>query len=792
MEENPTIDDLFKKVNQLNQKQESLKEEIAELKKTVYLLKYASSEVKSEKIEEAFPKPAKVELAEVLQTESIATSDPKIEKPISVPPPAKVKRAKTPIEEFIGTNLLNKVGIAILVLGISYGVKYSIDHELINPITRIILGYLAGLILIGIAIKIKPNYKTFSAVLLSGGMAALYFITFAAYDLYALFPQVMAFILMVLFTAFTVYAAIHYDQKAIAIIGLVGAYGVPFLLSDGSGRAVILFSYMTIVNIGILLLAFRRAWKQLYYLAFGLTWLIFAAWYFDQFKVDIHLWTSLIFSTIFFITFYITFLAYKLIQSEPLKRWDIVLLMLNSFIYFGFGYFAIQGHPSGELFLGLFTVFNAILHFVACYFIYTKQNATKDTFYFVAGMVLIFLTLAVPVQLEGNWVTLVWAAEAALLFWIGRTKSFPVYERLSYIMIFLAVGSLFDDWDAYHSYSFENIPEFFIRLFLNIHFLTSLLVAASLGWILKLNLDKKYPEPAGKFQPAFTWVLSGMLFVVLYLSFYKEVDNYWTQIYTATKVMLTQGSQSEEYKYAIYDNDKLLFKKIMLLIYSAVFGIVLSIVNWKFIKNNYLTVACLIFNLLVLFSFALDGLTSLGDLRSSYINQTDAQYYFRDYGHIVIRYIALIFILPLLWFNRKHIQNNLFKPAIKKIDLALFHIFVLILLSSEVVHWLELAGITDSFKLGLSILWGTYALMLIVLGLKKNEKYLRVMAIILFSVTLLKLFLYDMADMSTISKTIVMIILGVLLLVASFLYNKVKKKTDDETKDKESNESTIE
>ncbi len=789
MEESPNIDDLFKKVNQLTQKQESLKEEIADLKKTVYLLKYAGADTKAEKIEstekieEAFPRPITIEPKE-LPVESISTPVvPKVEKPINVPPRVKLKREKTPIEEFIGTNLLNKVGIAILVLGISYGVKYSIDHELINPITRIILGYLAGLILIGIAIKIKPNYKTFSAVLLSGGMAALYFITFAAYDLYALFPQAMAFVLMVLFTAFTVYAAIQYDQKAIAIIGLVGAYGVPFLLSDGSGRVVILFSYMTIVNVGILLLAFRKAWKQLYYLAFGLTWLIFAAWYFDQFNVELYLWTSLIFSTIFFITFYTTFLAYKLVQGEPLKRWDVVLLLLNSFIYFGFGYFSIQDHPSGEFFLGLFTLFNAILHFAACYFIYTKQNATKDTFYFVAGMVLVFLTLAVPVQLEGNWVTLVWAAEAALLFWIGRTKSFPVYERLSYIMILLAVGSLFDDWKIYDMAQFSLVD---IKLFLNIYFLTSLIVVASIAWILKLSLDKKYPEPVGKFQHVFTWVLSGLLFVLLYLSFFREVDAYWMKIYFSSEVKITQ---SPEYSYPIYDEDIRLFKKIALIMYSALFGIALSIVNRKFIKNNYFMVACLIFNVLVLFVFATDGLVSLGNLRSSYLHQTDAQYYFRDYGNIVIRYIALLVVLPLVWFNRKSIQNDLFKPVIKKIELALFHVFVLILLSSELVNLLELSGITDSFKLGLSILWGVYALALIVLGLKQNEKYLRVMAIVLFSATLIKLFLYDMADMSTISKTIVMIILGVLLLIASFLYNKVKKKTDDEKKD--SDEITV-
>jgi uncharacterized membrane protein len=784
MEENTNraIDDLLKKANQLAQKHEALKEEITELKNQVFLLKF--SESPKPKVEEVLPPIVKTEIAQEVLPPKVVQAEvapqPKEEpKPLPVIPPLKAKKEKSPIEEFIGTNLLNKVGIAILVLGISYGVKYSIDHELINPITRIILGYLAGLILIGIAIKIKPNYKTFSAVLLSGGMAALYFITFAAYDLYALFPQAMAFVLMVLFTAFTVYAAVQYDQKVIAIIGLVGAYGVPFLLSDGSGRVVILFTYMTIVNIGILLLAFKKSWKLLYYLAFGLTWLIYAVWFIGRYTAEEHLTLSLIFSTIFFVTFYVMLLSYKLIQAEALKKRDILILMFNSFIYFGFGYYAIQDHPSGEWFLGLFTLFNAILHFIACYVIYRKQSATKDTFYFVAGMVLVFITLAVPVQLEGNWVTLIWAAEAALLFWIGRTKSFVVYERLSYVLILLAVGSLFHDWEAYSNYDldYEIMSPFFIPLFLNIYFLTSILVVASLGWILKINLDKKYIAPTWKFQQAVTWVLSGLLCIVLYLSFYKEIDNYWGQIYASTKVMITQDA---EYKYPVYDTDQLLFKRLVVLIYSALFGIVLSLLNWKFIKNDYLMIASLIFNVIVLFSFATDGLISLSDLRYNYLHQTDAEYYFRDYGHIAVRYISLVCILPLVWLNRKFIQNDLFKPVIKKIELSLFHIFVLMLLSSELVHWLEMSGIDESFKLGLSILWGVYALMLIILGLKKNEKYLRIMAIVLFSITLLKLFLYDMADMSTIAKTIVMIILGALLLVASFLYNKVKKKADDE------------
>ncbi|HYG19973.1 MAG TPA: DUF2339 domain-containing protein, partial [Ohtaekwangia sp.] len=373
--------------------------------------------------------------------------------PVSRPTPPRPKE-KSALEEFIGTNLLNKIGIAVLVLGLAIGAKYAIDHNMISPLTRIVLGYLAGAVLIVIAIRLKPKFLAFSAVLLSGGMAVLYFMTYAAYGVFDLIPQMAAFVLMVVFTAFTVFASLQYNLKAVAIIGLVGAYAVPFLLSDGSGRVVILFTYMCMINAGILVLSFKKSWKELYYTAFGLTWLIFTAWFFDQFYGDEHLWISLIFSTVFFITFYTTFLSYKLLQGEPLKRWDLVILLLNSFVYYGFGYAAIADHEYGDTFLGLFTLFNAMLHFIACYIIFKKQDATRDTFYFVAGMVLVFLTLAVPVQLEGHWVTLIWASEAALLFWIGRQKGFPVYERLSYVLILLTFFSLQEDWQRFYPTSY--------------------------------------------------------------------------------------------------------------------------------------------------------------------------------------------------------------------------------------------------------------------------------------------------------------------------------------------------
>ncbi|MDO9039637.1 MAG: DUF2339 domain-containing protein, partial [Lutibacter sp.] len=104
------------------------------------------------------------------------------------------------LEKFIGENLLNKIGIAITVIGVGIGAKYSIEHDLISPLTRVILGYLVGLALLGFGLKLKEKYENFSAVLVSGAMAIFYFMTFAAYSFYELFPQTIAVMFMVIVT----------------------------------------------------------------------------------------------------------------------------------------------------------------------------------------------------------------------------------------------------------------------------------------------------------------------------------------------------------------------------------------------------------------------------------------------------------------------------------------------------------------------------------------------------------------------------------------------------------------
>lgn len=769
-EKEKNIQELLQRVDHLVRQQKILQDEVQRLRGDIFKLKSIETDSTPEERPEIVPSPAA----------PVAQGAPAARHPSPGAQSPSPESRKSAWEEFIGENLLNKAGIAVLVLGIAFGAKYSIDHDLINPLTRIVLGYLSGIILLGIALRLKERHKSFGAVLLSGGMATLYFITYAAYSFYGLFPQAVAFTMMVLFTAFTVFASMQYNLEVIAVIGLAGAYAVPFLLSDGSGRVVILFIYVTIINSGILFLSFRQYWKTLYYTAFILTWLIFAAWYAFSFDRHIHASISLGFSTIFFLIFYTAFLANKLIRKETLGRWDIVCMLINSFIYFGYGYLTIDSQPSGEQYLGLFTVFAALMHFAACLVIYRTQRATSDSFYFVAGMVLVFLTIAVPVQMEGNWVTLVWAFESVLLFWIGRTKGFSVYEKLSYPLIGLAFFSLLHDWyvnyPSFYYYSFEDHP---FSVFLNVQFATSMLTGASFTCIFVLS---KRTSGAGLSdmgpvrQKFLTVGLPLLALIVIYFGFYKEIDAFWNHRYAASEMQIPGSDNST---YAQFNDTLPEFRTLWLIIYSALFATILCVMQLKW-RTRTSGLGCMIINTAVLLAFITSGLLSLSGLRSHFLAQDLAQYYDRGTGLVIIRYVSIAAMVPLIWFNAAISRQQLFNDPIRVAQSLFSHFVVLALLSSELVHWLDLARVENTFRLSLSILWGAYALFLIVLGLSRDKKHIRVAAIVLFAATLLKLFAYDMEDMSTILKTIVMIILGVLLLTASYIYNKYKRSAGNE------------
>ncbi len=704
-------------------------------------------------------------------------------KPAAVPAPTASQQIPQPkpashnIEEFIGGKLITIIGIIVLVIGLGIFVKYAIDNDMIGPIGRVFLGVMSGAVLLGIAFKLKEKYEAFSAVLLSGGMATLYFSTFAAYDFYQLIPQWAAFAFMVLFTAFTVFSATIYNRQIIGVLGLAGAYGVPFLLSDNSGRVLILFSYMTLINAGILFLAFKKYWRVLNWVAFTLSWIIFSAWFFDKYDPEKHFAVAAMFSAVFFLMFYLMITAYKLIKQELFGAKDVVMIGLNSFTYFGIGYTIFEKIDDG-VYVGLFTLGNALVHFAFATYTFRSKLTDRRFFYLEMGMVLTFLTIAVPVQLNGNWVTMFWSAGALLMFWIGRTQKVIFYERLAYALVFLAGISLMDDWKNYDNES----SIMAMRSIANITFFTSLLYIGALAGIWILSSSKKYIYEAvekSKIVVFAGYAVGGLLLVFSYFALGLEVAHYWQREYFLTAIPL------QDYK--TYNADLLHFQSVWMMNYSALFLSALTLLVWKRQPQKFWLWTALVLNMIFILSFLTGGLQELYLLRQSFVHAAENVYFPAGYSAIAIRYIC--YACAALLMVLTHRMLNTHETALAKYFPVMTHFVILIALSRELATWFVLTNPADEIdrqelahKVGYSILWGVYSLGLIVIGIWKRRKVLRLFAISLFAITLIKLYLFDLRDISTGGKIIVFLALGVLLLIVAFLYQKFKQAIfgDDE------------
>jgi hypothetical protein len=205
-------------------------------------------------------------------------------------------------------------------------------------------------------------------------------------------------------------------------------------------------------------------------------------------------------------------------------------------------------------------------------------------------------------------------------------------------------------------------------------------------------------------------------------------------------------------------------------------------VNFQKLRNQQLGLINLGLITLTLAVFLIQGLYVLSELRESYLEQSFSQYYQTSAFNVGIRYVSFAFVALTLLACYKYIRQEFMQKDFKMVFDFLLHTSALWIASSELINWMDIAESTQSYKLGLSLLWGIYSLFLIALGIWKKKTHLRIGAIALFGITLIKLFFYDISHLDTLAKTVVFVSLGILLLIISFLYNKYKHIISDEAR----------
>ena len=419
-------------------------------------------------------------------SEEVAAIDPQIvetektEKETEKPAPILIKKAKINYEKFIGENLFVKIGILVFVVGVGLFVKYAIDKDWINETMRTILGFVAGAVLLFVAERLCEKYRTFSSLLAGGAFAVFYLTVAIAFHYYNLFSQTVAFIILVFVTLMMSILAILYDRRELAVISLVGGFIAPFLVSSGEGSYIVLFTYLSVLNLGMFGLSLYKKWAELPVISFVATYLIFLIYvlnscvFYNMPKIDSvviaqHLF---VFATLFYFIFLLPVLTILKVEGKKPDKCLLPIIVTNNFIFLFFGVLFLNSMNLPFKATGLFTVFIAFVNLVL-----VSKRDYKLLIYTMLGLVLTFVSITIPVQLDGNYITLFWASEMVLLLWLYIKSRIRVYESASLVLIGLTLISYMMDVEHQvtdHSFVTSTI-------FMNSMFATSLFTGLAVG-----------------------------------------------------------------------------------------------------------------------------------------------------------------------------------------------------------------------------------------------------------------------------------------------------------------------
>jgi hypothetical protein len=656
------------------------------------------------------------------------------------------------LEKFIGENLINKIGIGILVLGIAYFVKFAIDKNWIKENGRVGIGILAGGILIGIAHRIHKSYKAFSSVLIGGGLAALYFTIAIGFHEYHIFSQQSAFLIMIVITAFAVALSIAYDRLELAVLAIIGGFASPFIVSTGEGNYIVLFTYLLILNTGMLVLAYRKKWNIVNILCYVFTVLIYGSWLVFNClgEENAPYIGALIFASSFYILFFLMNIVYNVTKQIPFKTAEIGILLSNTFLYYAAG-MSILYFYYDSAFQGLFTAVVGVFNFGFAFAFYKNKNIDRKLIFLLIGLVLTFLSLTAPVQLDGNYITLFWSAEAVLLLWFSQKSGLKLIKITAVIVNGLMCYSLLKDWvDLYFLGPSNALP-----VILNKAFITSVVSMISLS--LSLRLMKNEPDvifSGGEFtREKFKLALRIAFVAILYCTFLFELT----------------------YQFDHYNQDNNA-KSIFVGIYNFVFLSAFYLLTRKRPAVSF-AVITLVFTIILMLLYAVVFNPAVIAVRDKYVvTGQEGGYY---YIHFILA--ALVYYATYIMFNT---ANKIFK----KDDMQFMKWFVVVIIvfisSAELSHIVTLLSyspgrIIDSinrqvFKAGYTVLWGVISLILMQQGMQRKDPMLRIISLTLFAVSIAKLFMWDIKGVSEAGRIAAFISLGVLLLVVSFMYQRLK------------------
>ena len=661
------------------------------------------------------------------------------------------------MEYAIASNWLLRIGVLILVTGIGFFLKYSIDNGLLGEQARVALSVLAGIAMIVGGVRvIGGTYHLFALGLLGGGIAVLYFSVFAAFSFYHLLSVYPTFLLMIAVTATAAALAIRLDAMLVAIFAIIGGYCTPILLATGQVNFVGLYSYMLLLGGGLLAINWYKQWHLLNFLGFACNYLLFFG-SLDHYNVD-YFWQVFPFLTGFFVLYSTMVFLFCLANRVESTLLDLVALLFNAGIFFVTAYGLIDA-AHGRIWVALLSTLLAAFYVAHAYYCLARRIADKALLLSFIGLASFFVTITLPLLLSSQWITVSWSLQAVIMLWLaGKLRSAFLRQAAYLLYAIVLLRFCFLDLPGQYGQALSTDAsawEFCLGLLKRVFSLGIPIASLALAYRLiekpapaaELACDAKTDVPLWL---ADNWLLQailviggGIVFVVLQLELYRSFGYLYpplrppllSLVWLAAAWLLLGG-------YSKTVAAPLLLVMQLLLAGLAIKLLFFDLPSWNLLLRQ-----------------VADG-DSVLTLR-----------YGGDYAFslALMRLLDFAAIIGFLAYAYRRLADAAgaadLRPWLGGAALVLLFAFLSLEVNSLLYRFVP--GLRSG---GVSILWSMFALSLVFNGIKRQLSALRLTGLALFALVAWKVFFIDLARLEQIYRIVAFILLGMLVLGGAYFY----------------------
>ncbi len=671
-------------------------------------------------------------------------------------------------EWLLGGNWLARIGIVALIFGVAFFISLAIDRGWLNETARVLLGVAGGLVLIAAGEYFRNRFGAWAQTVAGGGIAILYLSVYGAFALYVLIPTELAFGAFAIITLAGALLSLRHEAVGVAVLAIFGGFATPLLLQDELPDQRLLLLYVLVLDVGVLALAGFRNWRWFTLLAWAGSLILFGFW---QMEIDPSTALAQIGITAIFLVFVAATVAFHLVRKQAVGPADLALVTLNAAGYYGISY-ALMNDPYDD-WMGGFTALVAVFYVALGAACRLRGPEQLNLTLFSAGIAVVLAILAVPIQFGGPWISLAWGVEGLVLLFL----SFPLRMRelrwAGYAMFVVNALWLLTR-DTPDALSEEFTP--FLNQYM-ISYAASIVLPVLAA--IYLHLRRADLEP-GEEKAIPLFAIRAAIFAAAVIP--VQVDGVWIPIAWAVEALL-----------ALALAVRLRMPELRLFGFGLLAAMLVRLVGidtFDVDASTFRPVANLRF---LAFAVGIAALYVAGWMAFRYRNEDGPPSTSTDEGTTSLVSADEGTISPASADDEttSHIASGESTTSrIARLD-SQFAFTVLLAIANLLTLWLlswEVVASADSdffalsrdasenvASLGLSLLWAIYAAVLLVLGVARRLRWVRIAGLALLALPVVKLFVYDSQTLEQEYRVIAFIALGLLLLAGGLLYQRYSR-----------------